>query len=190
MKIKFLQLNLHKSPKVNAEISGWLDSGYNKGKIKNIFPSIKVFMANPSNQDEKIRSCILIKSGKLKPIKMAQFCNKDQVAVLLDNNTVVASIYMPGDSTNPPPSQLTQELITFCELNNKKLIIGSDCNSHNTVWGSSDNNNRGEHLLEYLITTNLVICNVGNEPTFVNAIRREVLDITLSSMDIADSIHD
>ena len=95
MKIKFIQLNLHKSSKANAEISSWLadgqdrvalcqEPGYNKGKLKNIFPNIKTFMANLTNPEEKIRACILIKSDRLKPFKLAQFCDKDQVAVLLN----------------------------------------------------------------------------------------------------------
>ena len=37
---------------------------------------------------------------------------------------------------------------------------------------------------EYLSTTVLDICNVGNKPTFCNAISEKVIDITLCSSDI------
>ena len=95
---------------------------------------------------------------------------------------------MPHDSHNSPPEQITKELIHHCERNGLKLIIGTDCNSHNEIWGSTDNNSRGEELLEFIFSTNLHICNIGNEPTFVNVIRNEVIDITLATPQIVDNI--
>ena len=59
---------------------------------------------------------------------------------------------------------------------------------HNVIWGSSNDNSRGEHLLEYIILTNLEICNIGNLPTFIVANRQEVIDITLASIDILDQL--
>ena len=73
---------------------------------------------------------------------------------------------MPGDSQEAPP-QITQDLINFCMVKNWKLLIGTDSNAHNTAWGCADNNNRGNNLLEYLMTTNLEVCNIGTVPTFV-----------------------
>ena len=50
-----------------------------------------------------------------------------------------------------------------------------------TVWGSSDGNNRGEALLEFLGTKNLKILNVGCRLTFRNSVKEEVLDISLAT---------
>ena len=55
-------------------------------------------------------------------------------------------------------------------------------NSHNEAWGSTDNNDRGEELLDYLIAEDIQICNIGTELTFSNVERGEVIDKTLSNM--------
>ena len=46
-------------------------------------------------------------------------------------------------------------------------------------WGSSNVSARGEALLQYLALTDLRILNRVDDPTFVNAVRREVIDLTL-----------
>ena len=201
--ISLLQLNLHTSPRCNMEVNHWLanhddrialcqEPGQKKGKILNIDSNIKCFTGVPTGSNVRPRACILA-SPNLTILKISQFCSQDQVVISIDDEDsgkklIFASIYMPGDSIEPPPSQLTQDLVTFCEHKDWPIIIGTDCNSHNTVWGSTNDNQRGHNLLEYLVTTNLFICNIGNSPTFVNAIRSEVLDITLASLNITDRI--
>jgi len=66
-----------------------------------------------------------------------------------------------------------------------ELILGGDANSHHTQWGNTNTNERGELLYDYLLQSNLFICNRGNDPTFITRNRREVLDITL----ISDPLH-
>ena len=39
-------------------------------------------------------------------------------------------------------------------------------------------------MLQYLAPTDLRILNRGDDPTFVNAVRREVIDLTLCSGEI------
>ena len=46
-------------------------------------------------------------------------------------------------------------------------------------WGSSDRNQRGVDLTEFLAGAHLTWCNVGNTLTFQVANRRKVLDLTL-----------
>ena len=99
------------------------------------------------------------------------------------------SAYMPGEMDDPPPT-LVREVIQHCEYNDIPLLIGFDANAHNTIWNSSDTNDRGEALYEYLLLTNMFLCNRGHEPTFVTANRREVLDFTLASRHVADEVSD
>lgn len=68
------------------------------------------------------------------------------------------------------------------------LIMGCDTNSHQTIWGSSKINPRGKTLFEYIASTNLDILNKGKEPTFVNRIRSQVLDVTFASQYSLDRI--
>ena len=68
------------------------------------------------------------------------------------------------------------------------VLIGCVANAYHHLWGSTDTNPRGPHLVEYLVTTELDIRNIGNTPTFRNAVREEVLDITLCTSDLTDRI--
>jgi len=47
-------------------------------------------------------------------------------------------------------------------------------------WGSTNTNEKGELLYDYLLHSHLFIRNKGNDPTFITRNRREVLDITLT----------
>ena len=67
-------------------------------------------------------------------------------------------------------------------------MLGCDANAHHRSWGSTDTNARGEALLEYIMGTCLVVCNEGHRPTFVVANRREVIDLTLTSLSFIDSV--
>ena len=68
------------------------------------------------------------------------------------------------------------------------VVIGMDANAHHPAWGSTNINSRGDHLLEYIVSTHLDICNKGNRPTFVTQSRREVLDLTLCNLSLSSSI--
>lgn len=63
--------------------------------------------------------------------------------------------------------------------------MGCDANARHTLWGSSENNERGESLFDFIINTNLLVCNRGSTPTFTFPSTgnfngwQEVLDITL-----------
>jgi hypothetical protein len=72
----------------------------------------------------------------------------------------------------------------YCE-EHLHLIVGCDSNVHHAAWGC---NGRGEALVEFLDALGLEILNRGNEPTFCNGYRSEVIDITLGSFRLLDSI--
>lgn len=92
-------------------------------------------------------------------------------------NIVCASAYSPDDN-NDIPSQDVQGPITSSGINIHN-IIGSDANVHPEVSGSSNTIRRYECLTEYLTSTEVDILNKGSKPTFINAIREEVIDLTL-----------
>ncbi|XP_073986093.1 uncharacterized protein [Rhodnius prolixus] len=140
------------------------------------------------------RAAIIVSRG-LHIWRLAEFSSEDSTAVSVSNlhsfssssfNVVVASVYFPHDDESPP--LVVRRLIDYCSERRLPLVIGCDANAHHTAWGSSDVNSRGEALLEYLMSTNLVWCNRGHKPTFVTRSRREVLDLTLVSSDIVDLV--
>ncbi|XP_044751686.1 uncharacterized protein LOC123311683 [Coccinella septempunctata] len=96
----------------------------------------------------------------------------------IDRDIVIASAYFAGDWPITPPEEV-QRLVRYCNSRKLPIIIGCDANAHNTIWGSTNNNARGECLLEYLLANNLETLNVGTTPTFVTRAREEVLDVTI-----------
>lgn len=67
-------------------------------------------------------------------------------------------------------------LTTDCQERNIPLLV---CCDADMVWGSTNITSRGEELLEYLVTTDLDILNIGNTPTYRDARMAELTDTTL-----------
>ena len=65
------------------------------------------------------------------------------------------------------------------------MLLACDANAHHIQWGSTIVNSEGESILEFIIKCYLEIMNIGNTPTFVTAARKEVLDITITSQNLA-----
>ena len=131
----------------------------------------------------RVRACIYA-SKDYDAWLLPQFSDEDMAAVAIkeheNNLTVFASVYMPYEARDPPPQKM-RDLVKYCEDNHIHLFISCDANAHSTTWGSTDDIVRGENLLEYIMSTTLVVHNRGNRPTFITANREEVLDLTMST---------
>lgn len=144
----------------------------------------------------RVRTCIVVGSAcRGVPLTMMNLISGDLTAIRFKYNTgaaakevIIASVYLPYDSISPPPTQEMVELVDYCRAANLQLIMGADSNAHNIVWGSTNTNNRGEYLLEFIISNDLCVLNQGNEPTFDNGRRKEVIDITLATSRITNEI--
>jgi hypothetical protein len=101
---------------------------------------------------------------------------------------VVCSAYLPYDYEDPPHTKEFEELVPYCEDENLYLMMECDSNAHRIAWGSTTCNDRWEALVEILNASNLEIPNRGNEPTFSSGQRLEVIDITLESFGLTESI--
>ena len=53
-----------------------------------------------------------------------------------------------------------------------------------------DINPRGKSLMQYMVSTKLNILNEGNEPTFLNIRRRQVIDLTLGTTLVGNPVSD
>ena len=193
------QLNCHKSDKANIhlnQLSTGLknglfvglcqEPGHSKGKIKFFEKHLKIIQGCQTNP----RACIILDKS-INCIKLNQYCNEDQVAIQIKDGSrtiILSSIYLPYDSIDPPPTALMVNLVAHCRSRGWSLIVGSDANSHNTAWGSSDTNPRGDNLLYFILSANLMICNQGTVGTFVNVRREEVIDITLATSNIEKEV--
>ena len=157
-------------------------------KVKSFSNNIKIFQS----ADDNNRATIFVHKN-FNGFLLNQFSNRDQCAILVkSNNTqiIYVSVYMPGDSAESPPNKIFIELVRYAKDNNLKLVCCADANAHNLVWGSTNNNKRGIDLLDFFLLENLIVCNVGDKPTFVVKNRSEILDITFVSQNMINYIKD
>lgn len=136
--------------------------------------------------DGKPRSCVVVKS-QYHTFLIPSHSSSDLTATKFEaaggTSMVIASCYMPHNEDAPP--DVVRRLVENFQSEN--LLIGCDCNSRHSIWGSSEINTRGEFLFDYILSTNLIICNRGSTPTFTfpstDTFRgwEEVLDITLTN---------
>ena len=120
--------------------------------------------------------------------KCPQFCAKD-IAVCQTklNNciTYLVSLYLDGKVLDFPDK--------FKELIRKKgdcdIIIGTDSNSHSTVWNCPSSDNIGELIEQFLINNDLTCLNVGNSPTFqYGAGNTSIIDLTVANFRLASHV--
>ena len=87
-------------------------------------------------------------------------------------------------------NMVPQELINL--LDDKKgcdIIIAMDANAHSHLWGSKDNNTRGDMIEEFIFCYNLTISNKGRQPTFIARGANTIIDITLCSSNMIGNIN-
>jgi len=59
------------------------------------------------------------------------------------------------------------------------LVIGCDANTHHTQWGCPNNNDRDESLFDFILNSNLFLCNRGNVPTFITKACQTIIEVAL-----------
>ena len=78
-----------------------------------------------------------------------------------------------------------------CKCGNADILIGTDSNSHCTVWNCTETDNQGEFIKYFFIENNLACLNVGNNWTFESACGfKSIIDITLANYRLASKISD
>ena len=125
-------------------------------------------------------------------ISLSDFCCRDLMTVLVkykkgdeSRNILVCSAYFPYEALDLTPLGVLERVFSYGLQNNIPVLVGCDANAHHMMWGSSDTNSRGERLLEFIFSKDGVVLNKGNTPTFFNAIRQEVIDITFCTCDVS-----
>ena len=201
--IRCAQCNLHHCKEANGLFNDWMTSNDKTGNTKIGFlqepytyeNNIAFFDKNLNifaHTGRKKTRAAIVASKNLPFWLLNQFTNEDVVSVALrsDNKIYVfCSVYMDFNENNPPPD-LLKNLSLHCFRNSWGLFIGTDANAHHTLWGSSDVNSRGQILSDFIFSSDLHICNIGNTPTFADCRREEVLDITLVNTSCLHRISD
>jgi hypothetical protein len=84
-----------------------------------------------------------------------------------------------------PHSQGEQE--AGCRAVGSHLVIGCDANVHHTTLGSSNINNIGESLFNFIMANDL---DIMNKTTFLTSNMQEVIDITIATFYAGNFIKD
>ena len=202
-RLTFLQINLQHSKAAAAELSRRLTKLHTctlaqepylvGGGIRGISSQLGRIFSAPDCV--KPRACVIVNDPNVSVLALPHLTSRDVATVQLDfkldgrmRSVLAASVYLPFDSDTLPPSHFMQLVVQYGERHKLPLVLGCDANAHHSLWGSSNINERGVALLQYISTTSLEILNKGNIPTFVTASRREVIDITLCTDSLADEI--
>lgn len=135
----------------------------------------------------KPRSCLIAKNN-LNIFLCPQLSTADFTVARLEltegKSTYIASCYM-AHACDAPPREVGSAMANIHPQNT--IIIGCDANARHVIWGSSEVNERGESVLDFINTNNLTICNRGTNPTFVFPSSEnfvgwsDVIDLTLIS---------
>lgn len=147
------------------------------------------------SKGSQIRTCILVRKG-IQCLPLLEFYSSDITKVKINchvgggnRDLTLSPVYLLYDGGNSPNRELEQ-LVVHCIQRGDQTIFGCDTNSHHEMWGSRDVSTRREYLLDFLLSNNLYILNVGNKPTFTNRLRKEVINITFCTEYINTPITD
>jgi len=177
MSLRLLQINLHHSKAASAALLLRLTEGGADlvlvqepwvvgGKVAGLGTKEYKLMLEP--KEGKIRTCILAKRH-LSIFLLRNYSNGDNTALSLElqsGSIRVLSAYLAFEKENPPDA-LVRGLAEKCEKLKYGLVIGCDANAHHTQWGCPNNNDRGDSLFDFILNSNLFLCNRGNAPTFI-----------------------
>jgi len=146
--------------------------------------------------NRKLRTCLVAKD--LNITFLPQLSSEDLTVVQTSINLeegktmdlLIGSAYMLYDSCDPPSQDNVKNLVAHAEEAGLELLLGCDANSHHVGWGSSNINPRGESLHDFILGKGLIILNRVTEPTFMDARRQEIIDITICTKGVFELIGD
>lgn len=189
---RIVQANLHRSRTATAHIIQAMDRGVVdvallqepnqvEGRVRDLGSAYNVYYVRGC---KKVRTCIIAQKF-LQTVFVPELSDKDTTTVRWNYKTtnggdravLLSSVYLPYEDDDPA----TPGLRRICRDATTEKLLGCDSNSHNSLWGSTDTNRRGERLLDFFISTNLELLNRGDTPTFITRAREEVIDISLAT---------
>lgn len=191
-KLEVVQINLHHSTSASLDLIKYIadnevdvaliqEPWLVKGRVKGLgMDGYRLY--TPQTQG-KVRTCIVARKN-INIFPLTSYSNGDLTTVVCEHrrkpSLLLTSAYFPYNEEEPPPT-LFRQLVAYAKSRGVNLVAGCDANGHHELWGSSDTNSRGESIFEFLLSINLTLCNKGNEPTFRNRVREEVIDLTLAT---------
>ena len=156
------------------EIRGLRTPGYTTYSISNSDTSVAPRAALVCSKDINAVFMPQLSCRDISVVKTVLTLNKGRKV-----NVLLCSAYLAGDEALPVRE--FHNISAYCRDYGTELICGMDANAHNTVWGSTDTNSRGEELLDLFLEQGWEVLNHGEDPTFITVNRSEVLDLSVCS---------
>ena len=194
--LQLAQINLHhcraataaliqliKREKIDAVLiqEPWLS----QGKVRGLEAAGKIWSVAVT---ENLRACILTRRG-LNITFLPQLSDDRTCAINVGikdrkgttRNYTIVSLYSQWNDDGYPFGEKGEEILEWCREKNSEILIGMDANAQHELWGCSENNARGNKLMDEITIQGLACANKGSEPTFVTAARSTILDVTICS---------
>ena len=194
--LNFHQSNLHKSkianlflektiPK-NSKFVSLLTEPYNfAGKFDNLYQKILSFQ----KKNEIARAAIYCDKGQPAWPIAEKSCKDVAVAKFQygPDSFIAISAYWDILSKELPPNLISS--IAYAKSLNLPFVVGMDANAHSRIFGSKDQNARGDTLDDFIIAQSLIAFNKGDAPTFCNSRgHSSVIDVTFGCSEMANLI--
>ena len=186
-KINIIQVNLNKAHGAQVELLNkinklgsyiaFVTEPYCYKKNLSIPPKNSYVL--PTNRKEHPRAAIF-SSKDIVINEISELCHRDMaigIAKMEGRTTVLVSLYL--DINQSPTPDFLVKALEYSKNRGYSMLIGSDTNSHSTLWGK-ESNIRGEQLEELIDTYNLDIHNRRKMPTYDCSLGQSIIDVTLS----------
>ena len=190
--IKFIQGNLDKSFYSQQEfIQYFAEMQYdmalvsepytsNTGAINSI-SGVNIYQFKTT---DRIKAAVLVKSTLGATIGVSQFSTSNLAIVSLRTNKFklyIISVYI--EPREDPDSTLNKLELFIKHHPHANIIIGGDFNGWHPQWGSIRANKRGKDLIKLITTNDLIIGNIGTDPTFEattrGGLRTSIIDLSI-----------
>lgn len=206
--VKIVQVNLGRRDIAAKEIQLWVANPNEKIEIiliqeprmQNNKPmDIKggVMYYTGKNLNKPARTAIWISDtikDKVNGELLEEFSGRDITTINLTlpnkgggrQKVIFCSAYCPalnenGAHINEPLDHLKIKLIEHVHSRKLEMVFAGDFNAHSKAFGDKKNDERGNWLVDFLMGSNLLVLNVGNEPTFEQNNNSSLIDLTMAT---------
>lgn len=91
---------------------------------------------------------------------------------------IIISAYISPNESIETYEEFLDELDTYIQDATEDVLICEDFNSKAILWGCKYNCPRGDHLLYWISSRDMIRCNVGNKPTCIRHQGTSIIDLT------------
>ena len=128
--------------------------------------------------DERKDTAIRVINKDIRVLNTIKGCGYVQIELL---NIVIYGCYI---SPNIPLEDFATYLASLknsISLQRKKVILVGDFNAKSRLWGSHAEDRRGDMLIDWMASDQLLVINDGVHPTFVRGTSKSFIDLTITS---------